>query len=148
VNLRTIAEGIATVVGTVTVGTESVTATASLPNQVGKLALLVYPPSGNLALLMGGPHMNAHVIYHLRLLRDPVSMSERSAAILDWATALYARLYTNFDLDIAGVLEANPTDIRVEIDGEKYSSVDGTFAVFDVVDVTVNVHVYELQAVT
>ena len=147
-DFRTIATGLATTIGTLTVGSESATATASLPNNVGKLALLVYPPEGDLSFLMGGPHLNAHLIFPVRLLRDPLDVPNRTDALLDWATVLWPRPKANYDLDVAGVIEATATTIRVAIDGQQYSSVDGSFARFDVVELMVDVHVYELAPVT
>ncbi len=145
-NIKTIADAVATTVGTVTANGETATATASLPNQVAKLALLVYPPSGNLALWMG-PHLNAHLTFPVKLLRDPVNMPARTDALLAWATALWPLPQSNYDLGVAGVIEAKVTDIRIEIDGEQYASIDGTRAQFDVVELTVDVHVYELTTV-
>lgn len=146
-NLRTIATALATTIGTLTVGDETATATARLPNTVSKLALLVYPPEGDLSFLMG-PHLDAHIRFPVRLLRDPINMPARSDALLDWATALWPRPLTNYNLDVPGVVEAAPVSIRVEIDGEEYASVDGTLAPFDVAELIVDVHVYELTAIT
>ena len=146
-NFKTIGTALATTIGSLTVGDESVTATASLPNQVGTLALLVYPPEGDLSFLMG-PFLDAHLLYPVRLLRDPTSVPARTDTLLDWATALWPRPQTNYDLDIAGVIEAQAKSIRIEIDGHQYSSIDGTFAKFDVVELMVDVHVYELTTLT
>jgi hypothetical protein len=145
-DFRTIATALATTIGTLTVGSESATATAKLPNQVGKLALLVYPPETDLSFLMGGPMLNAHLVFPVRLLRDPLDVPARTDALYDWATALWPKPQANYDLNVTGVLDAEATTIRIEIDGEKYSSVDGTYAVFDVVEMMVDVHVYELAA--
>ena len=147
-DIRTIATGLATAIGTLTVGGESATATARLPNSIGILALLVYPPEIDLSFLMSGPSLNAHLHFPVRLLRDPLDVPSRSDAILDWATALWPRPKANYTLGIAGVLEAEAQSIRIEIDGHKYSSVDGTFADFDVVEMMVDVHVYELAPFT
>lgn len=147
-NFRTIATALATTIGTLTVGDQTVTATAKLPNQVGQLALLVYPPETDLSFLMGGPMLNAHVIFPVRLLRDPLDVPARTDALYDWATAMWPKPQSNYDLDVTGVIEAEATSIRIEIDGEKYSSVDGTYALFDVVEMMVDVHVYELATFT
>jgi hypothetical protein len=143
-DFRTIGTALATTIGTITVGSETATATAQLPDSVGKLALLVYPPIGDLSFLMGGPMLNAHLNYPVKVLRDPLGVPARTDALLDWATALWPKPQANYDLNVAGVIEAQATNIRIEIDGEKYASVDGTFGVFDVVEMTVDVHVYEL----
>lgn len=146
-DLKAIATALATTIGTITVGDETATATARLPNKVSKLALLVYPPTGDLSFLMG-PFLNAHLTFPVRLLRDPLSVPARTDAILDWATALWPKPQSNYDLGIPGVIEAKAESLRVEIDGHKYSSVDGTFAVYDVAELMVDVHVYELTTLT
>jgi hypothetical protein len=143
-DFRTIATNLATAVGTITVGDDTATATARLPSAVGQLALLVYPPEADLSFLMGGPMLNAHLLFPVRLLRDPVDVPARTDALLDWATALWPKPQANYDLNVAGVIEAEATTIRIAIDGQQYSSVDGTFAPFDVVEMMVDVHVYEL----
>jgi hypothetical protein len=143
-DFKVIGTALATTIGTITAAGETATATASLPNTVAKLALLVYPPTGNLDFLMGGPHLNAHLLWPVRLLRDPLDMPARSDALLDWATALWPRPQSDYDLGVPGVLEAQADSIRIEIDGQQYASVDGTFARFDVVELIVDVHVHEL----
>jgi hypothetical protein len=138
-DFRTIATGLATAIGTITVGTDTATATARLPNGVNKVALLVYPPEADLSFLMGGPMLNAHLLFPVRLLRDPLSVPERTDALLDWATALWPKPQANYDLNVAGVIEAQATAIRIAIDGQQYGGM-----LFDVVEMTVDVHVYEL----
>jgi hypothetical protein len=49
-DLAAIATAIATTIGTVTVGSDTATATEQLPNAVGRIALLVYPPVGDLEI--------------------------------------------------------------------------------------------------
>jgi hypothetical protein len=146
-DFKAIGTALATAIGTITVGAETATATAQLPDSVGKLALLVYPPEGDLSFLMG-PMLNAHISYPVKLLRDPLGVPARTDALLDWATALWPKPQANYSLNTAGVLTAEATSIRIEIDGEKYASVDGSFGVFDVVELTVDVHVYELATFT
>jgi hypothetical protein len=139
----TIGTNLATAIGTLTVRGETLTATALLPNNITKSALLVYPPVGDLSFLMGGPMLNAHLIYPVRLLRDPFDVPERTGALLDWATALWPRPKANYTLNLAGVLEAEATSIRVAIDGQTYAT-----ALYDVVELMVDVHVYELAPFT
>lgn len=146
-DFRTIATALATTIGTLTVGTETATATARLPNSVGKLALLVYPPETDLSFLMGTT-LNAHLHFPVRVLRDPLSVPSRSDAILDWASALWPRPKSNYDLDTAGVIEAQAKTVRIEIDGHSYASVDGSYRTFDLVEMMVDVHVYELAPFT
>jgi hypothetical protein len=144
VDFRTIGTNLATAIGTITVGSETLTATALLPNGVAKAALLVYPPEADLSYLMSGPSLNAHILWPVRLLRDPLSVPDRTAAVLDWMTALWPRPKSNYTLNVAGVLEAEAVSIRGAIDGFKY----GDGAIFDLVEMMVDVHVYELAAFT
>jgi hypothetical protein len=141
-DFKAIATALASSIGTISVGSTSVTATARLPNSVGTLALLVYPPTGDLGFLMG-PQLNAHLQFPVRLLQDPSDVPSRTDALLDWATALWPTPQTGYTLGIAGVLNTEAQSIRIEIDGQQYSSIDGTFARFDVVELIVDVHVYE-----
>jgi hypothetical protein len=147
VNLKTIADGIAgrfvAVTATNGADTETATATADLPNQVAKLALLVYPPTGALNIVMG-PKLDDQYDFAVRLLRDPLNTPNRTQWLYAWATAMRTRVQTSWSLGIAGVTQAETKDMRVEIDGEKYSSVDGTFMTFDVVELTIRVWVWEL----
>lgn len=148
-NLKTIADGVAArfVAVTATNGsaTETATATADLPNAVAKLALLVYPPTGELSIIMG-PHTNDHYDFPVKLLRDPLSVPERSQWLYAWATALRPLVQAKFSLGVTGVVEAQASGLRMEIDGEKYSMPDGVYREFDVVEFTVRVHVYEIAA--
>jgi len=147
VNLKTIADGIAgrfvAVTATNGADTETATATADLPNQVAKLALLVYPPTGALNIVMG-PKLDDQYDFAVRLLRDPLNTPNRTQWLYAWATAMRTRVQTSWSLGIAGVTQAETKDMRVEIDGEKYSSVDGTFMTFDVVELIVRVWVWEI----
>jgi hypothetical protein len=138
-NIKTIADALAARFVNVTAVGETAPATASLPNNISTLALLVYPPEGDLSYLMGGPKLNAHLTFPVRLLRDPLSVPERTDALLAWATVLWPLPMGNFDLDVAGVIEAETTHIHIELDGQSYAG-----ALFDVVELTVDVHVYEL----
>lgn len=146
-NLKAIADGIAArfvnVTATSGTDTQTVTATADMPNSVAKIALLVYPPSGTLNIIMG-PKLDDEYDFPVRLLLDPLNYPTRSRWLLAWATALRVRVQTSWSLGIAGVLQAETISMRVELDGEKYSSVDGVFRDFDVVELVVRVHVYEL----
>lgn len=146
-DFQTIANGIATRFANVTAtngaATETASATADFPDQVSKLALLVYPPDASTLSLNMGRALDAYD-FHVKLLRDPVGMAGRTAWIYAWATALRPLTWRGFTLGIAGVTQAEATVMRVAIDGENYSSVDGTYGVFDVVDITVVVQVFEL----
>lgn len=145
-DLKVIADGIAArfvnVTATNGADTETATATADLPNQVATLALLVYPPTGALNIIMG-PKLDDQYDFAVRLLRDPYNVPNRTQWLYAWATAMRTRVQTSWSLGIAGVTQAETKDMRVEIDGEKYGSVDGTFGTFDVVELIVRVWVYE-----
>lgn len=149
-NLQTIANGVAArfVNVTATNGseTETASATADLPDTVAKLALLVYPPEGDLAVNMQ-PYLNDHYRFAVRLLRDPLSMPARSRWLYAWATAMRPLVQANVNLDVAGVVEAQAVSMRVAIDGQQYSSTDGTYRLFDVVELIVDVHIYEQTTV-
>jgi hypothetical protein len=148
-DLKVIADAVAArfvnVVATNGTETETATATADLPNQVVKLALLVYPPTGDLGLIMG-PKLDDHYIFPVRLLRDPLNVPSRSQWLYAWATAMRTRVQQNIDLDVAGVAEAQVTAMRAQIDGHTYGQ-GSAAALFDVVEVMVDVHVYELTTI-
>jgi hypothetical protein len=152
-DLNAIATAIATTVGTVaaTSGseTETLTATADLPDAVGKRALLVTLPSADLGMTMG-PHIDDHYLFSVVMLRDPLKVAPRVRWLLAWATALRGRIATNIDLDVPGVVEARATALRIELGNDRggypYVSAGGGTINFDVVEMTVDVHVIELIA--
>lgn len=147
-NLKTIADGLATRFASVTAtnagATETATATASLPNQVTGLALLVYPPSGSLNIVMG-PRLDDQYDFPVRLLRDPLTVPDRTDWLYAWATAMRAAVQTSITLGITGVTQAETVSMRVELDGEKYASPANTPGgdPFDVVEIIVRVWVLE-----
>lgn len=147
-NLKTIADALAArfvnVVATNGSLTETATATADLPNQVSKLALLVYPPTGDLNIVMG-PRLDDQYDFAVRLLRDPADMTARSQWLYAWATAIRTKVQANVDLDVAGVTQAQAVSMRVAIDGDRYASPLNTTGgdPFDVVELTVRVWVLE-----
>lgn len=145
-NLQTIATNLASVIGTVTATngseTESLTATAELPDTIAQRALLVFPPSGDLALIMG-PRLDDHYTFRVALLRDPVAMGPRTRWLYAWATALRTRVQSNIDLDTAGVVEAQAVSMRMDFDDEQYGFIAGGVGRFDVVELFVDVHVQE-----
>ena len=149
-NLKTIADGVAArfVAISATNGsdTETATATADLPNSITRLALLVYPPTGTLNIVMG-PKLDDQYDFYVRLLRDPLNVPNRTQWLYAWATALRVRVQTSWSLGIAGVTQAETVAMRVEIDGEKYASADGVYRDFDVVELVVRVHVFEVATI-
>ena len=148
-NLQTIANAIATVVGQVTATsstgeTETLTCTADLPDSIGHAALLVYPPEEATLGLIMGPRYDDHYTFVVRLLRDPLSVTPRTKWLYAWATALRPKVQANVDLDVAGVMQAEMTFMRVELDGERYTSAETSqLRDFDVVEIPVDVHVIE-----
>lgn len=144
-NLQAIATAIAVTIGTVTANGETATATADLPNQVGRLALLVYPPTGTLEIGVSRLRKD-HYLFAVRLLRDPTDVPTRTRALYAWATALRDLVETDMDLGLSYVARANPVQLRLEIDGEKYSRTDGLYVDFDVVELHIDVLVVEVVA--
>jgi hypothetical protein len=147
VNLYTIATAIATTFGTVTATngteTETVTATADLPDQVSNLVLLVFPPFGPIEI-GASQRRNDLYTFPVRLLRDPLSVPARTRWLYAWYDAIHDRIATtHIALGLSYVSMAEPTQMRAEIDGAKYSSVDGTYADLDVVELMLEVLVNE-----
>jgi hypothetical protein len=147
-NLQEVADGIAarfaSISATVSGTTETLSATASLPNQIAKgPVLLVYPPSGSLEV--GVSKLRQDILeFPVRLLRDPINVPSRTAWLYAWATAMRDQVEKNMDLDLAYVAWAQSTALRIELDGEEYASVSGTRATFDVVEITVTVRFNEV----
>ena len=151
-NLQTIATALATTIGTVVAtdslgATETMTATAALPDSIATKALLVFPPeTADLGLIMG-PRLNDHYTFRVVMLRDPLTVAARVRWVYAWATALRIRVQTNIDLDVAGVVETQATSMRLEIDGERYAGLFGA-TTFDTVEMFVDVHVLENTTVS
>lgn len=143
-NTRAIADAIAArfagVTATLDGATESITfgPTALLPNQLAKgPALLVFPPSGELAVNM---RRRADVLtFVVRLLRDPMSVPERTAWLYAWYDALRDRVEANMDLDLAYVAWAQVTNASLQLDGAEYAGV-----LYDEVALTVEVRLDEV----
>lgn len=145
-DLKVIADALATQYGTIsaTFGstTETVTATASLPDTID-LALLVYPPSGLLQLELG-PNRNDLWDFPVRLLRDPISMPARTDALYAWLNALRDVAEAKKRLGLAYVVNVESVSARLEFEGQGYSFPDGKFKQFDVVEIVNQVRVQEL----
>lgn len=137
-NLKAIADGLAATIGTVTAFGESATATARLPNEIGKLALLVYPPTGTLDV--AAQQRNDEYLFPVRLLRDPTDVPARTDALYAWYDALRDLPETHVLLGISPPpdVSAQPVGCSMGIDGERYGN-----AVFDVVELLVSVRVQE-----
>lgn len=126
---------------TATVGSGSealVDATARLPNAIAAgPILLVYPPVGVLEVVASKLRRDEHD-FPVRLMRDPLSVPERTDALYAWYDALRDRVESNMDLDLAYVAWARPISSRLELDGQVYAG-----SVFDVVELIVRVHFNE-----
>lgn len=150
-DLKVIADGLAARFANVTATngseTETATATADLPDTIATLALLVYPPLDADLDIDLGPKLDDHYLFTVRLLRDPLSMPARTRWLYAWATALRTKVQQDMDLGVAGVAWARATRMRVQIAGQPYSNVTGQFPNFDVVELTVDVHVYEITTI-
>lgn len=121
--------------------TETLTATASLPDSID-LALLVYPPTGSLSLNVGTQRDDEYD-FPVRLLRDPLSMPGRSDALYAWFNALRDKAEANMDLGLSYVQWVRVIASRMEPDGQPYSFSDGSFRQFDVVELIHRVKVRE-----
>ena len=136
-DLAAISTAIAARFGTLTVNGETATATASLPNTVNTIALLVYPPSG--ALEVGATARRDDVYdFPVRLLRDPLNVPTRTDALYAWYAAMRDLVEANVDLGLAYVSYAQPVSVRMAIDGQRYGD-----ALYDVVELIVSVRVNE-----
>lgn len=120
--------------------TETLTmATASLPNTLGVgPALLVYHPTAELDV--GASKLRGdRLTFPVRLLRDPQNYPSRSDWLYAWYDALRDKVEEDLDLgQPTYVLAAQPTEARLELDGEEYA---GT--TYDVVELMVQVELYE-----
>jgi hypothetical protein len=150
VNLYTIATGLATTFGTVTATngaeTETATATADLPDSIGKLALLIYPPeTGSLEIGVSARRDDVYT-FMVRLLRDPTSVPARTRWLYAWFNAMRDKIVTtgiHLGITPPPDIDANAVAMRAAIDGEKYSSATGEYADYDVVEVQVDIRVNE-----
>jgi hypothetical protein len=142
-SLKSIADAIAVQFTGVTANGETISVgpTASLPNVLAGplVALLVYPPTGVLDAGVGRMRRDEYD-FAVKLLRDPISVPERTDALYAWADATRDVVYGNLDLGFTYVSWARPIAIRVELDGETYNKTN----VFDVVEITVRVHIEEV----
>lgn len=136
-NVRAIAEALATSVGTLTVNGETATATVLLPNTITTVALLVYPPEGDFTY-SPSEIREGELTFMIRLIRDPTDVPTRTDALYDWHAAIWDRVETNIDLDLAYVDTALSTSTRLQLDGERYAG-----AVLDVVEIGVTVRIFE-----
>ncbi len=143
---QVIADALATQIGTVAatfgVRTETLTATASLPDNID-VALLVYPPTGTLSIGVGQVRADEYD-FPVRLLRDPLSLPDRTAALYAWFNALRDLAEAKIDLGLSYVVRVSVTDARLEFDGESYSLANGLYKPCDVVELTHRVYIHEV----
>lgn len=149
-DLRAIADALAArfagVTATVGIETESIAVgpTARLPNSLGKgPILLVDLPTGELDVRESA---NRWDIWHfpVRLLRDPANVPARVDWLYAWLNAMRGRVDAQNTLGLADyVANASPSRAALDLDGYPYASVDGTSRTFDVVELIVDVQLYE-----
>lgn len=146
-NLKSVADAIAGQYAGITAtngtATESLIAsTASLPNTIDATpVLLVYPPESDDLLIGVSAIRQGHLVYMVRLLRDPVDVPSRTLWLYAWAAAMQDRVEQNLDLNLPTyVAEAEVTGFRLAIDGQRYATVP-----FDVVEHEVTVTIHELS---
>lgn len=147
-DLKVIADALASTFGTMTATngseTETAVATADLPDQVAQLALLVYPPETGSLEIGVSARRNDLYTFMVRILRDPLSTPARTQWLYAWFNAIHDKIITtHIALGLAYVSQAEPVAMRAAIDGQQYSSTDGTYAAFDVVELEVQVMVNE-----
>lgn len=112
--------------------------TASLPNTLGKGPVcLVYHPTGDLDIGLGKMR-NDHFDFPVKILIDPLNVPARSDRLYAWYTATRDLVEGKLELGLSYVKWARLTDVRIEIDGEKYGD-----NIFDVVEYTVRVLIIE-----
>lgn len=147
-NLKTIADNLATTVGSVTAtygsDTQTLTATADLPDSIDR-ALLVYPPTGVLSLNVGTQRDDEYE-FRLLYLSDPLSVTARVNWLYAWHDALRDKAESNMDLGLSYVQWVRATSSRLELDGELYSVTGGGLKPVDVVEVIHLVKVREFVA--
>lgn len=145
-DLQTIATALATQFGTLSAtfdgATETCVATASLPDSID-VALLVYPPSAFSLDMDIGQQRNDTYDFAVRLLRDPITMPRRTAALYAWFQVLRDKAEANMDLGLSYVQWVRATEGRMEFDGESYSLANGLYKPCDVVEIIHRVRVRE-----
>ena len=113
--------------------------TASLPNAITKgPALLVYHPTG--VLDVGVSKLRSDELdFPVKLLIDPFDVPTRSDALYAWYDVMRDVVEAQLTLGLAYVAWARPISVRIKIDGESYAG-----KLFDVVELIVRVHFYEV----
>jgi len=119
--------------------------TALLPNTITASTgvILVFPPSSEDLEIGVSAIRQGHLIYLVRMLRDPVDVPTRTGWLYAWAAGMQDRVEQNLDLNLPTyVAEAEVTGFRLELDGHEYAQ-----QLYDVVEHEVTVTIYE-QSVT
>jgi hypothetical protein len=112
--------------------------TALLPNQLSKgPVILVFPPEGELSVNLR--RRADTLVFPVRLLRDPLEYPVRSGWLYAWYDAMRDQVGKSMNLGLAYVAWAEPTNVRVEVDGYKYAGVPQ-----DVVELEVAVRLDEV----
>lgn len=121
--------------------TQTLTATADLPDSIDR-ALLVYPPTGTLSLAVG-TRRNDEYEFPVRYLQDPLSIPARVGWLYAWHQALRDLAEADMDLGLSYVKWVRVTASRMELDGEAYTfSATGQLKPLDVVEL---IHVVRVE---
>jgi len=138
-NLKTVADNLAARFTGITADGEAIAVgpTASLPNAITKgPALLVYPPTGVLDVGASAMRDDAYD-FPVRLLRDPMSVPDRTNALYAWFNAMRDRVEMQTGLGLVDIV-AQPIALRTALDGIDYAG-----ATFDLVELIVRVRTWE-----
>lgn len=141
-NSLSIADAIAARFAGLTAGGETVlTATARMPNTIGKgPVILVYPPEG--ALEVGASaRRNDLYSFPVRMLRDPIDFPARTAALYAWFDAMHDLIGAQMQLGLGYVSFAEPVACSLKLAEDGGTRYQG--ALYDTVELTVEVRVNE-----
>lgn len=119
--------------------TQTLTATADLPDTIDK-ALLVYPPTGELDIRVGQQRDDKYT-FRVLYLQDPLSVPARVGWLYAWHNAMRDKAEAQMTLGLSYVKWCRVTESRMELDGESYSF-NGVYKPLDVVEV---IHVVKVE---
>lgn len=143
-DLKVIADAIAAryvgVTATYSGNTQTLTATADLPDTLVAEALLVYPPIGELDIRVG-QQRDDHYTFRVMYLQDPLSVTARVNWLYAWHNSLRDRAEAQMTLGLSYVKWCRVTESRMDLDGESYSY-NGVYKPLDVVELT---HVVKVE---
>ncbi len=143
-NSKAIADAIATQFDGVTVNGKTANATATLMNLGTKGPMvLVFHPTGDLGYGMSKTRQDV-LLFPVRFLSDPVNYPQRSDALYAWYDAIRDKIGERLRLGLAYVEQAEPVAVRIELDGFVYGDVNQGGVIYDVIEFTVRVKLYEV----